>query len=331
MQMNSYFRNSIIFLIVLFALLALISMLTDAWQALLTANLIFLLLAAVFFMVSVLLWIISWAYLVKKRSDLSYSNLLKVGIVALYGALTPVQLGAEALRAIKLKQLFSIPYSVSVSSAMVSKGAKFLIIAIAAAASIFFIAASRQIDAVFLFYLASGLAVVLLAAAFFLLPLNTRCGNAIAVFFKKISKRVKHLSKIADYFEKYPSYLKETKKAGFVFVFLLAAASWIFEFFALYFSFLSFDLFLPLTSVLFLTVIVSILERTPFLPRGIGAVELLAYNYLAFPQFLNGIVLSAPQIAAVLVVYAVVRIVIPTIISMICNLFFFRNLSNPAK
>jgi len=64
-------------------------------------------------------------------------------------------------------------------------------------------------------------------------------------------------------------------------------------------------------------VMISVLERAPLLPRGIGLVEIMAWHFLAFPELIAGITLSAAQIIALLAVYDLVRLVIPTLLSVL--------------
>ncbi len=83
----------------------------------------------------------------------------------------------------------------------------------------------------------------------------------------------------------------------------------------------SFIAIFPL-SVLF--VIISILERTPVLPRGVGLVEAAGFIFLSLPEF-SMIELTTAEVAAILVLFDVVRLLIPTIISLIVSTVPLRN------
>jgi uncharacterized protein (TIRG00374 family) len=327
--MNKYLRGSVIFLIALFALFTALLGLTNAQDALRDANHFFLALASIFFLLSVLIWLISWAYLIKKHSKASFLNLIKIGFASLYGALTPIQLGAEALRSISLKKYFRISYSNSISASMIAKGAKFFILALFAVMVFLLFLIDTKMEPLLFFGFLSGLFIVLLATLVFLLPLKKGFGKRVSSALKIFSKKLPLLSKLGDFFFSYSAYIGKTEKKSLLIVFVLAFFSWMLEFFALLFCFISLNVFPPLHSLLIFLVIVAILERTPFLPRGIGLVELVGYHFLAFPELFGGQILSINQIGAVLIIYAVVRLVIPTILSIAISVLALNFDKNP--
>ena len=319
-------------LVLVFALIGVLATLTSAWSILLQVNVFFLLIAAVFFLLNVFIWIISWAYLIKKKEKISSLNLLIIGFSAVFGALTPIQVGAEALRSIKLKEYFGVSYSESISASLINKGAKFLILAIFSSFIFLYLIVSgfsSGINPLIFFAFSTGFFVVVLAAMLFLLPLNKEIGLSISKFFRKLNHFHSLFSKAGEFFENYSLYLSRKGTFSFIVVFVLAFFSWMAEFFALYFSFMSLNASLELYPMLLLLIIFSILERTPFLPRGIGLLELVGYNFLAFPIFSQTTSLTVSLIGGVLVVYNIVRIVIPTVLSILFNAFFtkkyFRN------
>lgn len=314
--MNKYLRNAVICLIALFALLGVGVWLTDAHRVLMEVSIDFLAVGCIFFILSILAWLFSWGYLLKKRTKVGYRHSIPVGFSAVYGSLTPVQLGAEALRAMGMKEHFGVRYSDSVAASMVAKGTKFCILGMTAIIVFLLFFMDIGFDPCLLLAFYSGLCVIFLAVFLFLSPLYSPLAVAIAGFFKRLSKKVPRLVRVADFFTRYPGYLKQLNKSSFLAVFLLVAASWLFEFLALQYSFLSMGVSMPLHSLLIFMVLVSVLERTPLLPRGIGLVELVGYHFLAFPELVAGTTLSVGQIVSVLVAYDFVRLVVPTVLSM---------------
>lgn len=312
------FRALVLFFLVI-AVLGVIVWFTKAHLELLNANLFFLAFASLSFLASIAMWLTAWGHLVKRSHDLEVSKSIVVGLSCLYGALTPMQFGAEALRALKLKQSYRVPYSDSISASMVAKGLKFLILAIMASFLIFsFMLAAASSPLLFWGFL-SGFAVVVLAALFFLLPLNPHFGRSISAFFGSLGKRFHFLArlsfKLQEFFRNYSNYLNRVSLNSFLIVFALVAVSWGLEFLALQFSFLALSIDIPTASVLVLLVLTGILERTPFIPRGIGLVEIVGYTFLAFPALAHSS-LTIPQIGAVLIVFDIARLVVPTLVGI---------------
>ena len=91
-----------------------------------------------------------------------------------------------------------------------------------------------------------------------------------------------------------------------------------FEFVALYFTFLSLGFFIAMFPLVVLFVIIAILERTPVLPRGVGLVEAAGFIFLSLPEF-SMLSLTTAQIAAILVLFDIVRLLVPTIVSLIVS------------
>ncbi len=314
--MNKYLRNAVIFLIFLFALFGALAGATGALTVLGGANPYLLLSGCLFFIGSIAIWVISWAYLIRKRHNIPYSKLTEIGFSSVYGALTPVQLGAEALRSILLKNRYSVPYTDSISASMVVKGAKFLVILIAALIvfSLFLYAMPMPLPLLAAF--SSGLIVIALAALIFLAPFNKKFAEKTTSLLEKLSNRLTFFSPLHRLISRYVSYLTETK-SSFFFILVLSIISWALEVAALQFSFLALGINLYLQPLLILAVLVSILERTPFLPRGIGAVEFAGAYILFYIPNMASQPLSLGEIAAVLILFGVVRLVVPTILSII--------------
>ncbi len=288
--------------------------LTNAQALLAELNANLFMISIVFYLFSIVVWLISWAYLIKKRVVVPYSKLVAIGMTCLYGALTPVQVGAEALRSLRAKEFFGISYTDSVSAALVAKGSKFLILGMVAFLSLLFFL-NTQSDPVFFFGFLSGLIVVLLVCTLFLFPLEKHAAATLSRSLERLSEPLPIFSRVGRFFAGYSERLNELRAEEFFIMLFLAALSWAFEFFALQYAFFALGIVLSFHSLLLLMVLISVLERAPFLPRGIGLVEIAAWHFLAFPELIAGITLTAAQIIAVLAAYDVVRLVIPTLLS----------------
>lgn len=329
--MAKYLKTAFMALLAVFAIFALWAWSAEAFSVIYKVNLPFFVVGAFFFIFSVSLWVISWAIVLKKRIKLPFSGVFLIGWQAVYGALTPVQVGAEALRSLRLKSVYNTPYSVSISASMLAKGIKFMLITLLAAVFLAAFLIAAKYDIFILAGLLSGFLVVLLASLLFLLPFNQKFSKKIILFFRKISKRIKLFEKLEKYFEHYSEYLRTISLRFFIFISVIVFISWAFEFLSLLFAFYSLQVFIPIEAALLLFVVISVLERTPFLPRGIGLVEFASYIYLSMPAF-SGATLNAPEIAAVIIVFDIFRLVIPTVLSMASLLMPVKNLqSNQSK
>lgn len=320
--MSSKLKSAFLFLILVFAVLALFAILTNSIGAILAANPIFLAVACLFFIVSILLWLFAWASTIKKRSSVGLRPLFLVGFSSVYASLTPLQLGTDALRALMLKKLFRMPYSESLAASMVVKGIKFFLIAILASIvmALFFFS---QTGLLMRLALLSGFCIIALAAALFLLPMHKKIGLKIAGFFAFLSRFWKRFSLAQKYFVNYAGYLETTSKKTLGIVLVFAAASLLFEFLALFFSFGAAYAAIPISSLLILFVLINILERAPFLPRGIGLVEAAGFVFLSSYSVGIGI----EKIATAIILFDIARLVVPTIASIIIHGTVFQKFS----
>ncbi|HIH21069.1 MAG: flippase-like domain-containing protein [Candidatus Diapherotrites archaeon] len=314
-RLKEHYRKAIVFLILVFALISVVMILTEARTELEKTNGLFFAIAAFFFIASILIWLFSWALLIKKNTNLSFSKILTVGFSSVYGALTPVQLGAEALRSIQLKYYFKVSYQESISASMVVKGLKFLVLLIVSLIVISLFFSNVKLEPAILLAFASGFAVVVLAVIVFLLPLKKSFGISIAAFFQSLSKFFRQFEGLSVFFKGYSEYLEKTTIAALFLTLVLASISFAFEFSALYFAFAAANIIASLKALLVLMILVSILERTPLLPRGIGIVELVAFSFMSLPAFSDSL-LSTAQIGAAIITFDIVRLVIPTIASL---------------
>lgn len=317
---KKYFSTSLLFLFIIVALLYLVGYFTKAFELLKDFNWLIFSFAIVFFLLSIAVWLFAWAYLIKRSKKTSFSSLMLIGISCIYAALTPVQIGTEALRSIKLKQFFNMPYSDSISASMLAKGLKFAVLALVSAAVLVSFFSNFSTNFLVLIGFVSGFIVVMLASLLFLLPLNKKFGSSIASFFLNLGTRVFFLKKVGyslhDFFKGYSNYLNKISLKAFFILIFLVILSWFFELLALQFTLLSIGVIISFESILLLLVIISVLERTPLLPRGIIIVELVGAAFLS-SQTLVQAALSLSQIGAIILALDFVRLVIPTIVGLI--------------
>ncbi|PIN99210.1 MAG: hypothetical protein COT90_00560 [Candidatus Diapherotrites archaeon CG10_big_fil_rev_8_21_14_0_10_31_34] len=319
--MKNFIKKSIFSLIFFIAVLTIVLFWTNAHIELLKIDWFLFFIACFFFLFSVFVWLISWAFLIRKRASVSFSNLFIIGFSSLYGALTPIQLGAEALRSMKLKSFFKVPYEESISSSMIVKGTKFIILAIFFVFILIFFVSKADLDSTTFFALLSGFFVIAIVILFFILPLNNKCGLIISSFLRFLSKDISLFAVIEKFFLAYSKNLKNLTMKTFFFVLIISLFSYLFEFLAFQFSFFTVGISLGFVPLLVLFTVISVLERTPFLPRGIGLVEFAALTFLSIPWFVNT-TLSLPEIGAVLIVFDFVRLVIPTVFSLLIAAVF---------
>jgi len=312
---QKYVKTSILILVIVSAVLAVLSGATGAVESITQADPFLLALGILFFLISVKIWLFSWAYLVSNHSKKPLLPVYLLGLCSVFGSLTPIQLGSDALRSLFLKEHMGIGLTESFSASMIVKGLKFSVLAISAFAVILLAASMHAIEPVLLIPLLSGLLVVFLAAALFLLPLRKGIGFRISRIFGGMSKRIHFLKPLEIYFVKYSDYLGQFSTAMILAVFLASALSWIFEFLSLQFIFLSIGIEIPLISLLVLFVLLAVLERAPILPRGILLVEAVGFAFLSFP-FVSSAKLSTAEIASVLVLYDIARLIVPVVLSL---------------
>lgn len=311
--MASRQAKALIFLLVIIAILAIFAILTDSINTIICSNPLFLILACLFFLFSIVTWIFSWArLLLNKHPSLGVKNIVLAGFSAVYASLTPLQLGAEALRALNLKQLYGTPLTDSIAASMIVKGMKFLLIAIIASLIVllFFLSEADMLSKLILL---SGFIVIVAAALLFLLPMNKKIGLKIAFLFKKLSRFWSKFSIAEKYFANYSTYFQATSKKSLAIILAIVAFSLLLEFFSLFFSFQAAYVTIPMASVITLFIIISVLERAPFLPRGIGLVEVVGLLFLS----VNAPEIEAEKLAAVIILFDIARLAVPTILSLI--------------
>ena len=313
--MQKQVKSAIILILAVFALLVVMASLTNAIPSLETVHPMFFALSALAFIASIIFWLVPWALLLR-NSKTGFGHTILIGFGCVFAALTPVQVGADALRSVKMKEISSLPYSESIAASMVVKGIKFLIIAVVAALAFSVAFFNPALGLLVKAALLSGFAIVVFAALLFLLPLNPGIGKKIAALFNYLSRFFTLFKKVSEYFLKYSSYLQKIQKRTLVFVFVFALLSLLLELVAFFLAFISTGIVIPLGSVAALFSILVILERTPFLPRGLGVVEVAGFILLSTEGFM-GVALAPSEIAAVIIVFDVVRLIIPAIASLV--------------
>jgi len=276
--------------------------------------------AALFFLASIIVWLLAWAILIKGGK---IPEKIKIGFSCVFASMTPVQFGADAMRSLKMKEVFSTSYKETISASMVAKGLKFLVIALAASASFFFVMVHPDLQLWVKAILFSGFAVVILASLLFLLPLKKGTGFKIASVFDRFSKHIHFLGKVSEYFKHYSLYLKTISTKTLALIAFIAIVSFVFEFFAFVFCFFAANSAIPFYPMLMLFTILQILERVPFLPKGIGIVEVFGILFLSVESLMVE-PLSIQQIVAIIILFDLVRLVIPTFLSMATYFFAFK-------
>ena len=319
-------RIGLLFAIVL-AVAAMASIAFNAQAVLFQANLAYFLLSAALFLSSIAIWVYSWGYVIRKsNSSISWKDIFRAGFASMHGALAPMQLGAEALRSIQLKQSTSLPLKESIASSAVVKGSKFLVTGIAALVAfallvlqyaywdeLLWFTVRGQLDALLFYSLLGGFLVILSAIALFLIPFRKNGFQSAIRWLNGRGKPIPFSSTISTFLQSYENQSKRLAKPTIAFVMLLSALSWTLELAALYFAFASLNAFIEWNTLLSLAVLISVLEKAPFTPRGLGLVELVSFQFLAYYPSTP---LNSAQIVAVLVLFGVVRVVVPTLLSV---------------
>ncbi len=321
LKTKKFIRIALVLLILMLSLLTVLSILTGATSVLLLSNPVLLGFSLVLFILSIFVWLFSWSLLIVVRNKKPIKSIFRAGFSAVFGSLTPVQLGSDLLRSMFLKDEFNIPMSESFSASMVVKGLKFSFLAFASTAVIITAFSTDSVSEALFLPLLSGFFVVILASLLFLLPLNKKIGYKISRLFGAISKKIKLVKPLEKYFIKYSDFLREFSVAILFTTFLLAALSWVLEFFSLYFVFASLGISIPIISLLVFFILIAVLERTPVIPRGILLVELVGFAFLSFPM-VSQAELSIAQIGSVLVLFDVARIIFPVLSSLVFYVAF---------
>lgn len=320
------FQKALIAIIFLIAIFAVIVLYTGSADELKKANPAIVVLASASFIISVILWTFAWAWLIKKEHSITYGDAMLVSFSSMFASFTPIQLGTDALRALLLKEHRNVPFSKGISASMLVKGLKFLALLIFSVFIVLFLITSTRLELPMVLCLLSGLAVVFLATLLFLLPLNKRAAMLISKIFRKFSSRVKLFEKASEFFIGYSDYLKRGN-SSIAFLFVLCIAAWLFEFFAFALSLYSLNVAMPINSLVLLFVIIAVLERVPFTPRGLFLVEAASYILLS-SRLAN---LAQAQIISFLAIFDFARLVFPTVLSLALFSMLHKNFGSKAK
>lgn len=320
-------KKALILLILFIAVFIVIVIVTDSFNVLKHANFVIIFASASAFLASVFMWLLSWAWVIKKDYDISYAGLLLIGFSSMFASLTPMQLGTDALRALLLKEIYKVPFSRGISASMFVKGLKFLTLLIVSLFTVLFLIINANISPILLLFIFSGLFVIFIATALFLFPLSKIAAFFISGILTKLANRIHVLEGATSFFIQYSDYLKG-RALHTLFLLFLCSVSWFFEFLAFSLSFSALNIFLPIPSFILLFVVVAILERVPFLPRGLFVVETASYLLLSTSFAGN---LSQGQIVSFLAIFDFVRIVVPVILSIFVFTACYRALRNSKK
>ncbi|MCX6802090.1 MAG: flippase-like domain-containing protein [Candidatus Diapherotrites archaeon] len=292
---------------------------TGAFGLIMASNLAFFFLSLACFLFSIIAWLSGWCLLVMKRGRRQFGKVFGAGFASVFGALTPIQLGSDVLRGLFLKEEFNANFSEGFSASMIVKGLKFSILSFVSVLLLSFALFSAAIDASLALPLFSGLFVVLLASLLFLLPLDKKTGHRISRLFGSLSKTIHFLKPLEKYFLDYSEFLGEFSGRALLATMLFAAVSWAFEFASLFFAFAALSIGVSPLPLAVLFVLLALLERAPFLPRGILLVESAGFAFLSFP-IISASRLSVAEISSVLIIYDASRLIFPTVASL---LFYF--------
>ncbi|MCD6478988.1 MAG: flippase-like domain-containing protein [Candidatus Diapherotrites archaeon] len=320
------FKKAIIALILLIAVFTVAVLTTGSIGELGKANVFIVASASLAFLTSVFFWVFSWAWVLKNEHSLRLREMLVVGFSSIFASLTPMQLGNDALRAYLLKESYNVPFSKGISASMLVKGLKFFSLLIVSVFVLFFLIMNAGLNPALFLFLLSGLSVVFAAALLFLLPLNRKAAMFISQLFRKFPVKKSAFEQLSEFFLKYSDYLKNGS-VSFFSLLLLCIISWFFEFLAFILSLASLGIFMPLSSFVLLFVVIAILERVPFTPRGLLFVEVTGYLLLSGP-FAN---LSQQQIISFLAIFDIVRIVVPVTLSLLLFSLWYRKFNGSNK
>ena len=191
---------------------------------------------------------------------------------------------------------------------------------------LFFLIANAKLNLILLLLIVSGLFVIFIATALFLFPFSKVAAFFISSILAKLTKKIRFLGPASAFFLQYSNYLKRQSLRLFSLL-LLCVVSWFFEFLAFTLSFAALNIFLPLHSFILLFVIIAILERVPFMPRGLLFVEGASYLLLS-TSFAK---LNQKQIISFLAIFDFVRIVVPVVLSMIVFTACYHTLRGSKK
>ncbi len=282
-----------------------VAYITNATQELVNLDVNYLVLASIVFLLNILLWILAWAYLIRShRRDLSYGILLKAGLGAVWGILTPLNIGTDVLRAVLLKK-YGVKSRTSLSCSFVAKLIKFVIIAISAILALFLVHSNIPKD---IFYaLLIGLAVVIIPIIFLHMIIS-----------EKVYKRLEMIpiwgKKLMEISEKFSEVYKNMSIKDLAVVSILLTLSWIMEYLTMYFCFEAFSVSISLVQLFLFATLLYLLSKIPWLPQGVGLVEPIGILLISTQTIVTTPV-SIAQIGSILVLWDITRIWVPIFVA----------------
>jgi len=295
--------------------------LTGSTQHLLSVDLSYFALSSFCMLFSIALWAVSWNHVMRAFAGTPYKNAVVLSFCAFYGSLTPMQIGTDAVRSFLSKKFLLIPAKKAFSASLITKMMKFFLLVIAAGFSIVVLELKSPVFGQSFFTLIVGFSVILFAAlVFYGLQWNSfgrrvaRLLDIATPFLSRFGFSFKSL--FLTYSTMYSEMVLNRKIIAFFLVFL----SLLFEYLAVYFAFSALFMEVSFFDIFLFATIVNILSRVPWLPQGILLVEATGYVFLTSPSFAA---LEPVQVGSVIVLWDIVRLAVPLLVSLAFNVLLF--------
>jgi len=287
--------------------IAVIIALTAPFPMLFSARFPFLLIAGGLYSASLFLWNAVWVFLVGQASEVrdfgspskqdacATGRTFTISIASLIGILTPMNIGTDFLRSFYGKKHLGLELNSTAAASVLTREFKLhvtlLLVMFLAINSISF--QENYIKTL----------VIPVASVLFLLAILS---SLKANFAGRLTRRMK-IGDISAAIRKLKLRLGLVKRC---LIYSAFAIGFVLEWLSLHLCFLSLNLkpTLSATSVLF--VLLYFLSRTPFIPQGLGVVEVSGFALLKTME------MSTAQMGALLVMWDFLRIFIPIVLSI---------------
>ncbi len=284
--------NKLVFLFVALVIFFTLYKLFGAENVIFSANIVYLLFSILSYLVGIFLWNCAWA----ASGNFSFLKANLAGFASLSGMLTPAGVGNDFLRAYFLRK--SVSFEKAIASSFVTKIYKILIAIFFSFLFVIWFLREKS-------YLLGALLLGIALPFAFIISIKYLLDMRTINFFKKYSKHLRkhhaNLKKLSRYFNLY------LKNFSALFLFLLVL-SFFFEICSFAFAFYAFSINVSIVEALAAFSVLYLISKNPFVPQGIGVVELLAI--FAFSA------VSQQLIAAALIVWDISRLWIPILSSV---------------
>ena len=314
-SLNEAFKKAILISLIALVLLIALAFQAEAFPLLIKTNLVLLIVALTSYFFSIFIWIYGWYYAMKKNVSISFEKIALIGFTAMLGIVTPMQLGNEMLRSYLLKKYFNVSNTISLGASFIIKALKLSMLALLGLIIIVLFSFQTKLLPYQSIALISGFAAITLFSLLFLFPSN--------ILAKKLLPKIKITNKLSSFLINYQAALKKISRKEFFMLLLFSFGSWFFEFFSLLFVFIASGHPMPFLSVLVLFILIALLERTPFVPKGIGLVETASVIFLTNP-WLSQANYSIQSVALIIILFSFIRIVFPMIIGLAAGFFLIK-------